>query len=111
MRQFESEGHSNKKIDKNVEYQIELDKINPVTSMSLREEIIEVEKEIKLLEYYLKQMNQDLQKLTGIENELYRALIMKDEDENITQIIEKIALEKNYDVRTIWRYYENIKNI
>lgn len=63
---------------------------------------IMVQKEI------LCQMEQVLKKLNGVENKLYNEIVIN--GMKVSKAIEKIALEEEKDVSTLWKnYYPNVK--
>lgn len=81
--------------------------------------IAEYEKKILLEKQYLKglidyqtkvinQMEKDISNLSGIENKLYREIIIN--GTSISKAIERVSEEENKDVSTLWKnYYPNVK--
>ena len=54
------------------------------------------------------QMEKNINELTGIENKLYKEIVIK--GMNISKAIEKVAEEENKDVSTLWKnYYPKVK--
>lgn len=94
--------------DKMAQYLSALTKINPITGMSLDDEIEHERNLIGKLEYYIKTMEKCLDEYTGIEQELYKEIVVN--KVNISKAIENVAEHNNKDPRTIWdNYYPNIK--
>lgn len=77
------------------------------------EEILSLEKKklnelSKLQIQKIKQIKKDVNELTGIENKLYKEIVIN--GTNISKAIEKVAEEEDKDVSTIWKnYYPKIK--
>lgn len=56
----------------------------------------------------IKQMENDLQKLNGIENKLYYEIVIN--GNNVTKAIEKVASNEFIDISTLWKnYYPKVK--
>ena len=56
----------------------------------------------------IQKIEHDLQNLSGIENKLYREIVIN--NLNVSKAIEKVAFEENKDVSTLWKnYYPNVK--
>lgn len=56
----------------------------------------------------LNQMEKDLKNLNGIENRLYYEIVVK--GMRVSKAIEKISLEEDKDVSTLWKnYYPKVK--
>lgn len=109
VRLTEASSHTNKRTDPMADYLNELTKINPITGMSLEDEITEARNKVGILKYYVRLMEESLKSTTGIENELFFRIVIKGYKTNRT--IEVVAEKFNKDVRTIWRYYDNIKDL
>lgn len=93
----------NEMKDKMAEYIHELHKVNKNTGMSLAQEIDEQRNKVNELKYYLKLMEKAFKELSGIEYELYKAIV--DKGMSINKAVEKVAGNKNKDVSTIWKYH------
>ncbi len=101
--------HTNKRSDPMADYVAEITKINPVTGMSLEDEIDEQRNRVGRLEYYLRMMDHNLKNTTGIENDLFRLIVV--EGRKKTKAVELVAEKYNKEPRTIWEYnYPKIKN-
>lgn len=73
-----------------------------------RQEKAKLRKIIEIQEKQLFQIEQDLSKMTGIQNRLYYEIVMN--GLKITKAIEKIAEEEQMDISTIWKnYYPEVK--
>lgn len=58
----------------------------------------------------IKQMEDDLQKLSGIENKLYYEIVIN--GNNVTKAIDKVASNEFIDTSTLWKnYYPKVKKI
>ncbi len=56
----------------------------------------------------IKQMENDLQKLNGIENKLYYEIVIN--GNNVTKAIDKVATNEFIDTSTLWKnYYPKVK--
>ena len=108
-RQSDAPAHTNKRSDPMADYIAELEKVNPVTGMSLDDEITEARNKVGNLQYYLKRMEYTLEQTTGIENELFTWIAIK--GYNPTRAVEFVAEKyKKKDCSTIWKYhYPKIK--
>lgn len=59
-------------------------------------------------EKVIKQMENDLQKLNGIENKLYYEIVIN--GNNVTKAIDKVASNEFIDTSTLWKnYYPKVK--
>lgn len=105
--------------DRQVEYQIEMDRIRPETGMSLRKEIEQTKNEVRQLQYYLGLMEHDLKEMEGVEYDLYYEIVINraNAKKSISRIIEEYS-ERTYldenaktiEVNTLWvNYYPKIK--
>ena len=100
--------HSNARHDPMAAYVAELEKVNPVSGMSLDDEIIEARNKVGTLKYYVKRMELNFEKTTGIENELFKLIAIK--GCNPTKAVDIIAEKYKKEPRTIWQYnYPKIK--
>jgi hypothetical protein len=107
-RMGETTAHTNKLTDAMAGYVAELTKINPVTNMSLDQEITDARNKRNTLSYYLKRMEYNLETTTGIENELFYKIVVK--GYNPTKAVEIIAEKYKREPITIWKYhYPKIK--
>ena len=96
--------------DKIGEYLAELDKPNPITGISLSDELEEVKNEVNELKYYIKLMDNAFEQLEGteIEIDLYTRIVKN--RVNISQAVEEVASDNGKDISTIWRIYrKNVK--
>jgi len=94
--------------DKMTLYMHDLLKIDPNTGKSLEDEINEQLEEVHHLANYLSIMDSSVEKLKGIEADLYNNIVFK--GMKITKAVEKVAEEYDKDVTTIWRlYHKTIK--
>lgn len=97
-----------KENDKMALYVHDLTKIDPNTGKSLEQEITDKLNDVNKLQYYLNLMDYSLIKLTGIEADLYREIVLN--DTRVSKAVEKIAEKYDKDVSTIWRlYHKTIK--
>lgn len=63
---------------------------------------------INIYKEFIQKIEQDLQNLSGIENKLYKEIVIN--NLNVSKAIEKVAFEENKDVSTLWKnYYPNVK--
>ena len=100
--------HTNQTTDSMTAYVYELTKINLVTGKSLDDEIEETRNKIGKLRYYLKRMEINLEQTTGIENELFKLIIIK--GYRPTKAVEMVAEKYKKEPITIWKYnYPKIK--
>ena len=107
-RQTDTFSHTNKRTDNMANYIAELEKINPVTKMSLDDEITEARNKVGTLQYYLKRMEYNLENTTGIENELFTWIVIK--GYKPTRAVEFVAEKYKKEPGTIWKYhYPKIK--
>ena len=107
-RQSDTFSHTNKRSDPMADYIAELEKINPVTGMSLDDEITEARNEVGRLQYYIKRMEYVLENTTGIENELFNLIAIK--GFRRTRAVEIAAEKYKKEPDTIWKYhYPKIK--
>ena len=94
--------------DKMADYLHELYEVDIGTGKSLAEEITYEQENIDKLQGYLKEMAESLNKMTGIEYQLYYEIIYK--GTKISRAVEKIATENDVEPQTIWKnYYRKIK--
>lgn len=104
----EISAHTNKRSDPMASYLAELTRINPVTGMSLDQEIEEQRNRVNRLEYCIRQMDYNLEHTTGIENELFKLIVVK--GKNKTKAVRIIAEKYDMHDDTIWKYhYSKIK--
>jgi hypothetical protein len=99
----DTSSHTNKRTDNMANYIAELEKINPVTGMSLDNEIETTRNKVGTLKYYLKRMEENLEKATGIEYELFNWIVIK--GFNPTRAVEFVAEKYKKEPNTIWKYY------
>lgn len=96
--------------DKMADYLNELHKIDPNTGKSLEQEINEQLATIQKLEYYLKQIETNINSLTGIEADLYKEIVVN--GTKVSKAVEKVADKNNREPRTIWRiYHREVKEL
>ena len=95
------------KLNPQIEYQIALDTTRKHTGLSLREEIEKIQDEVKSLRECLKTMDDDLKKMTGLEEQLYRKIVV--EGLRISRAVELVAEDNHYSSSQMWRYYEKIE--
>lgn len=95
--------HTNKQTDAMANYVSEITAINPVTGLSLEDEICEIRNQIGKLEYYIRLMEKEVLRTTGIENELFRKIAI--EGYKPTKAVSKIAEKYSKEEQTIWKYY------
>lgn len=85
-----------------------ISRVNAITGKSLEDEINEQIKNIDKLRFYLSHMKESINKLKGIEADLYKQIVI--EGNGITRAVDYIASKYNKDVSTIWRIYnKNVK--
>lgn len=90
-----------------IHYMQELYEVDFGTGKSLADEIEEVQKRVKKIQYYLDMMDETLSKMKGIEYQLYYEIVIK--GTSTSKAIETIAEKNNIDIRSAWRNYKNIK--
>ena len=95
--------HTNKKSDPMADYMYEISKPNPLTGISLEEEIEAARNDVGKLTYYIKKMRNTFKTLTGIENELFRLIVM--DGYGKTKAVNKVAEKYQKEPQTIWKYY------
>lgn len=95
--------HTNKRSDPMAEYISELTKINPTTGMSLEQEIENERNNVNTLKYYINLMDYNLERTTGIENELFKLIVVKGRTK--TKAVEIVSEKYEKEPRTIWQYY------
>lgn len=93
---------TNKQNDAYVEYMHEINKKN-ATGLTICEEMIFLNENIKRLERHLKKMDEIIHNLEGLEYELFYNIIC--EGKRVTVVVQTLADKYNYDERTIWRTY------
>lgn len=94
--------------DKMADYLHELYEVDVGTGKSLAEEIEYERENIKKLQGYLNEMAESLNKMTGIEYQLYYEIVYK--GVKISRAVEKIATDNCMEPQTIWKnYYRKIK--
>lgn len=99
----EVSAHSNNRRDNMADFLAELTKINKITGMSLEDEIDEQRNRVGRLEYYIRMMDYTLKNTTGIENELFRLIVV--EGRRKTRAVELVAEKYNREPVTIWKYH------
>ena len=105
----EVSGHTNKRTDSFADYMAELTKVNKITGMSLDDEIQEQRNKVDRLDYCIRLMEYNLNNTTGIENEIFKMIVL--DGYNPTKAVDKIAEKYKKEPRTIWEYhYKKIKN-
>lgn len=73
-----------------------------------KEEKIKLNEMIALQKKILFQMEKDLKELDGIENKLYSEIVIN--GMRVSKAIDKIAMEEEKDVSTLWKnYYPKVK--
>lgn len=95
--------HTNKQTDAMAEYVAEITRINQITGMSLEDEIEEQRNKVNELKHYIDLIEQEMLKTTGIENELFKKIVI--EGYKPTKAVTKIAEKYNKEEQTIWKYY------
>lgn len=95
--------HTNKQADAMAEYVAEITRINQITGMSLEDEIEEQRNKVNELKHYIDLIEQEMLKTTGIENELFKKIVI--EGYKPTKAVIKIAEKYNKEEQTIWKYY------
>ena len=100
-RMGDTTGHTNKRSDPMAAYVSELEKINPVTNMSLDDELENCQNEIRTLQYYLKRMEYIIKESKGIKNELFCLVIMDGVRpvKAVKQIADKYSIEED----SVWK--------
>jgi hypothetical protein len=99
----EVSGHTNKRTDSFADYMAELTKVNKITGMSLDDEIQEQRNKVDRLDYCIRLMEYNLNNTTGIENDLFKLIIM--EGRKKTKAVEIVAEKYNKEPVTIWKYH------
>ena len=100
--------HTNKKSDPMADYVSEITKPNPITGISLSDEIEETRNDVGRLQYYIGIMRENFKTLTGIENELFKLIVI--DGYSKTKAVHKVAEDHEKDPRTIWKFhYPKIK--
>ena len=102
------------RTDPMTDYMVELEKIDDKTGKSLKQALQDQRNEVRILEYYLKLMANDMSNLKGIEYQLYYDIVINplNATKSISKIIEEFAEKEdiNKEVNTIWvNYYPKIK--
>ena len=104
----EVSAHTNKRSDPMADYIAELTKVNPITGISLDQEIEEQRNKVNRLDYCIRQMDYVLENTTGIENELFKLVVVKGRSK--TKAVDIVAEKYDKEPRTIWEYhYPKIK--
>lgn len=104
----EMSAHTNKRSDPMADYIAELTKVNPITGISLDQEIEEQQNKVGRLKYCINLMDYNLEYTTGIENDLFRLIVVK--GKNKTKAVRIVAEKYNMHDDTIWKYhYQKIK--
>lgn len=94
--------------DKMAQYVHELNEVDIGTGLSLAQEIDEQRAVVNKLNGYIDTMSETLSKMTGIEYELYYAIVVK--GVRISRAVSGIAEQYGIDNRNIWKYhYSKIK--
>ncbi len=93
-------GHNH---DKMSDYVNEMNKIDPITGMSLEQEIQLQQKEVNTLKTYLTNMETNLKEMQGIEYKLYYEIVVN--GRSVSRAVEKVAMLHSKDTSTIWKYY------
>ena len=94
--------------DKMADYLHELYDVDIGTGKSLAGEIEYQQENIEKLQGYLNTMSDSLNKMTGIEYQLFYEIIFK--GVKVTKAVENIATENGIEPQTIWKnYYKKIK--
>lgn len=95
--------HTNKKTDPMADYVHEITKPNPITGISLEEEIEAARNDVGRLTYWINGMKKAFNTLTGIENDLFRMIVIN--GYNKTKAVNKVAEKYGKEPRTIWKFY------
>lgn len=99
---------SNVNNDKMADYLAELHDIDIGTGKSLAGEIEEEQQNVDKLQGYLNSMAESLNKMSGIEYQLFYEIVYK--GVKITKAVENIAFNNDIEPQTIWKnYYKKIK--
>lgn len=94
--------------DKMADYVHELHEVDIGTGKSLAEEIAYEQQNVDKLQGYLNDMSESLNKMSGIEYQLFYEIIYK--GVNITKAVDNIAEANGIEPVTIWKnYYKKIK--
>ena len=94
--------------DKMADYVYELNDVDIVTGRSLADEIEYQRKVINKLQRYIKDMDETLSKMTGIEYALYYEIVVN--GVRISRAVSNVAEQYNKDDHTVWKYhYSKIK--
>ena len=95
--------------DKMADYVHELYEVDVGTGKSLAEEITHEQANINTLQAYLDTMTDSLNKMTGIEYQLFYEIVYK--GVRITKAVENIATINDIEPQTIWKnHYRKIKS-
>lgn len=95
--------------DKMADYVHELYEVDVGTGKSLAEEITHEQGNINTLQAYLDTMTDSLNKMTGIEYQLFYEIVYK--GVRITKAVENIATINDIEPQTIWKnHYRKIKS-
>lgn len=94
---------TNKQNDAYANYMHEITKKN-TTGLTICEEMIFLNENIKRLERHLKKMDEIIHKLEGLEYELFYMIVCK--GNKVTYTIQFLADKYNYAERNVWRTYE-----
>lgn len=101
-------------IDNYINTKIELDSLQERLQIltqyekNILTEIELIKKTISQYNKVIKKMEEDICNLSGIENKLYKEIVIN--GTSVSKAIEKVSEEENKDVSTLWKnYYPNVK--
>ncbi len=98
----------NRNNDKMADYLYELHDVDIGTGKSLAEEITYQQQTVDKLQGYINIMADSLNKMTGIEYQLFYEIVHN--GVKITKAVENIAIANDIEPQTIWKnYYKKIK--
>lgn len=98
----EPSGGSNGNYDPMLEYMHELTAIDPITGMSIEQEIEYQQEKVRKLTVYLDVMAAALSQLDKVEYKLFYEIVYN--GAHVTKAVETVAAETGRDVSTIWKY-------
>lgn len=97
-------------VNTKIELNYLLDKLELINQYTekLENEKKEILGLINAYKEFIQKIEQDLQNLSGIENKLYKEIVIN--NLNVSKAIEKVSFEEEKDVSTLWKnYYPNVK--
>ena len=100
--------YTNKKTDNFTNYVHDISEINPVTGLSLIEEIVYLENDVERLAKTLIEMQQILNNMKGLQYKLFNEIVFN--GTNVTKAVNIVAERNNIEPQTIWKHhYKKIK--